>query len=427
MRFPSHLKAGLLLGLVSTAVILLVLMTRMPLAAEASEHQTVSWPSIELTEIASGYSSPVHLTHAGDGSGRIFIVERSGTIKILGGGTFLDITGIVKGGGEEGLLSVAFPPGFANTGRFYVYFTDNRAGNSGNNVLARFQISGVDPDAADPGSEEILLIFEHPSETNHNGGQIAFGPDGYLYIGTGDGGGGGDPYENAQDLSSLLGKILRIDVEWASIVPLPTPSPSPHTIFLPLVANPDGPAYLIPPDNPFISDGAAADEIWSYGLRNPWRFSFDRASGDLWIGDVGQGNWEEIDFQPNASAGGENYGWDCREGAHDYSDPNGDLNVNCSGLTFVDSIHEYNHSLGCSITGGFVYRGSNIPSLQGIYLYADYCSGRVWGLQHDGASWISTELRNGGFGLASFGEDEAGELYLTRLDGKIFQIVETVP
>jgi hypothetical protein len=224
-----------------------------------------------------------------------------------------------------------------------------------------------------------------------------------------------------------LGKILRIDVEWASIVPLPTPSPSPHTIFLPLVANPDGPAYLIPPDNPFISDGAAADEIWSYGLRNPWRFSFDRASGDLWIGDVGQGNWEEIDFQPNASAGGENYGWDCREGAHDYSDPNGDLNVNCSGLTFADPIHEYNHSLGCSITGGFVYRGSDIPDLQGIYLYADYCSGRVWGLQQDGASWISTELRNGGFDLASFGEDEAGELYLTRLDGKIFQIVEAVP
>lgn len=424
MRFPSHLKAGLLLGLVSTAVILLVSMTRLPLAAEASEHQTVSWPSIELTEIASGYSSPVHLTHAGDGSGRIFIVEQTGTIKILGGGTFLDISGIVKGEGEEGLLSVAFSPNFSSNQYFYVYFTDERPGNIGNNVLARFRVSGADPDVADPGSEKIIVVFDHPFEINHNGGQIGFGPDGYLYIGTGDGGGGGDPYENAQDLYSLLGKMLRIDVEGG---PVSTPVSAPYQIFLPLVTNAEGLPYLIPPDNPFVGNASARDEIWAYGLRNPWRFSFDRASGDLWIGDVGQGNWEEIDIQLNASAGGENYGWDCREGAHDYSDPNGDLNVNCSGLTFVDPIHEYNHSLGCSITGGFVYRGSNIPSLQGIYLYADYCSGRVWGLQQDGASWISTELRNGGFGLASFGEDEAGELYLTRLDGKIFQIVETVP
>jgi glucose/arabinose dehydrogenase len=420
-------KTAAALGAIVIASASLILASQVPITGEASVSPAVSWPSIELVEIASGYSSPVHLTHADDGSGRIFIVERSGTIKILGGGTFLDITGIVQGGGEEGLLSVAFPTGFTASGRFYVYFTDARPGNQGNNVLARFHVSRTNPDVADPDSEEILLIFEHPTETNHNGGQIVFGPDGYLYIGTGDGGGGGDPYENAQDLGSLLGKILRIDVEGASIVPLPTPGPSPYTIYIPLIANMDGLKYLIPPDNPFITDGNAYDEIWAYGLRNPWRFSFDRGSGDLWIGDVGQGTWEEIDLQPASSTGGENYGWDCREGAHDYSDPNGDLNVDCSGLTFVDPIYEYDHSLGCSITGGSVYRGAGIPALQGVYLYADYCSGRVWGLQLDEGSWTSQELTNGGFGLASFGEDEAGELYLVRLDGKIYQIGEATP
>ena len=288
-------------------------------------------------------------------------------------------------------------------------------------------MSSGDPNLADPGSEEILMVYEHPFEANHNGGQIAFGPDGYLYIATGDGGGGGDPYENAQDLGSRLGKILRIDVGVSS-TGSPPPPPGPYVLYLPLIMKSGGLPYLIPPDNPFLSDPTALDEIWAYGLRNPWRFSFDRSTGDLWIGDVGQGAWEEIDLQPAASTGGENYGWDCREGSHAYNDtqPSGG-NDDCPGKTFVDPVFEYAHTLGCSITGGFVYRGTSIASLQGMYLYADYCSGRVWGLQSDASSWVSQELANGGFGLVSFGENEAGELFLVRLDGNIYQLVEATP
>jgi glucose/arabinose dehydrogenase len=410
----------------ASAILLLLFTGTAPQAIEAEIRPAVTWPAIELNEVASGYNSPVHLTHAGDGTGRIFVVEQDGLIKILGGGTFLDISAAVRStGSEEGLLSVAFPPNYASSGFFYVYFTDSRGANDGDNVLARFQVSEGDPDSADAGSEQILMVFEHPFESNHNGGQLAFGPDGYLYIGTGDGGGGGDPYENAQDLDSLQGKLLRIEVGGRAPDPLPTPGP--NTLYLPLILNSGGPLYTIPPDNPFLSDAGALDEIWAYGLRNPWRFSFDRVSGHLWLGDVGQGTWEEIDVQLASSSGGENYGWDCREGAHSYADPNGDFNANCTGLVFVEPIYEYDHTLGCSITGGFVYRGASIPSLQGIYLYADYCSGRVWGLQLDGATWVSQELANGGFGLSSFGEDEAGELYLTRLDGRIFQVVEVTP
>jgi glucose/arabinose dehydrogenase len=189
----------------------------------------------------------------------------------------------------------------------------------------------------------------------------------------------------------------------------------------------DGLPYLIPPDNPFQSDPDALDEIWAFGLRNPWRFSFDRSTGDLWIGDVGQGTWEEVDHQLSTSLGGENYGWDCREGAHTYSDtqpPGG--NDDCPGKTFVEPVFEYAHTLGCSVTGGYVYRGA-IPGLDGIYIFADYCSGRVWGLQQDEGTWVSQELTNGGFGLASFGEDETGELFVTRLDGTIFQLVSAAP
>lgn len=189
----------------------------------------------------------------------------------------------------------------------------------------------------------------------------------------------------------------------------------------------DGLPYLIPPDNPFRSDPDALDEIWAYGLRNPWRFSFDRSTGDLWIGDVGQGSEEEIDHQLITSLGGENYGWDCREGAHAYNDtqpPGG--NDDCPGKTFVEPVFEYAHTLGCSVTGGYVYRGS-IPGLDGIYIFADYCSGRVWGLQQDEGTWVSQELTNGGFGLVSFGEDEASELFVTRLDGTIYQIVSAAP
>lgn len=396
------------------------------LHTDAGLDAAVTWPAVALSPVATGYSSPVQVTNAGDGTNRLFVVERDGRIQIHGAGTFLDIHTIVNSGGEQGLLSVAFPPDFDSSQLFYVYFTDIRSSDQRDNVLARFHVSQADPNVADPASEQILLTFPHPDQDNHNGGQLLFGPDGYLYIGTGDGGGGGDPYENAQDLGSLLGKILRIDVG-ASLTPAPTPGP--YALYLPLIAHQGGNSYAIPADNPFVGDPSARDEIWAYGLRNPWRFSFDRATGDLWIGDVGQGSWEEVDFQAAASPGGENYGWDCREGAHDYSDPNGDFNANCVGLTFTDPIHEYDHGGGrCSITGGFVYRGSAYPALDGIYFYADYCNGGVWGVQPDGAAWAaSTELVNGGFGLSSFGEDESGELYLARLDGNIFQVAETAP
>lgn len=397
-----------------------------PMVGQARPRPAVTWPSVALSQVATGFASPVYITNAGDGTGRVFIVERGGRIKLLGGGTFLDISSIVQSGGEQGLLSVAFPPNFSTSQTFYVYFTDNRAGNQGNNVLARFRVSSGDPNLANPGSEEILLIFQHPNQSNHNGGQLMFGPDGYLYIGTGDGGGSGDPYENAQNLDALLGKILRIDVGGSSAA---APTPGPYALYLPLVATHGGPLYLVPSDNPFVSNPSALDEIWAYGLRNPWRFSFDRTTGDLWIGDVGQGSWEEIDVQSAASSGGQNYGWDCREGLHAYTDTNGDFNVNCGGLSFVDPIHEYPHDSGrCSITGGFVYRGTAHSGLQGVYFYADYCSGGVWGIQPDGETWAASgELVNAGFGPSSFGESEAGELYLARLDGTIFQLVEATP
>jgi glucose/arabinose dehydrogenase len=422
---PTAFLRGSRRAVIPLAAVLLAVLA-LPYIARAQPQPAVGWPTVALNPVASGYASPVQITNAGDGSNRLFVVERAGRIQILGGGTFLDISSIVLSGGEQGLLSVAFPPNYTHSGTFYVYFTDARAGNAGNNVLARFSVSASDPDLADPASERILLTFEHPDQTNHNGGQLMFGPDNYLYIGTGDGGGSGDPYENAQDLGSLLGKILRIDVG-ASDAILPTPGP--YRLFLPLVAAQSGPEYRIPADNPFVNTAGARGEIWAYGLRNPWRFSFDRATGDLWIGDVGQGAWEEVDFQPAGDPGGENYGWDCREGLHAYNDTNGDLNANCTGLTFVDPVYEYGHTAGrCSITGGYVYRGSAYPALDGIDFFADYCSGGVWGLQPDGGTWaISPELVNSGFGASSFGEDESGELYLVRLDGTIYQVVEALP
>jgi hypothetical protein len=255
----------------------------------------------------------------------------------------------------------------------------------------------MDPDLADPASEEILLVFDQ-RQNNHNGGNLHFGPDGYLYISTGDGGGGGDPGENAQNLGNLLGNILRIDVD-------STPDP--------------GLDYAIPPDNPFVGDPAARDEIWAYGLRNPWRFSFDRGTGDLWIGDVGQGTWEEIDLQPAASPGGENYGWDCRAGLHDYNDTNGDLNANCTGTGYTDPILEYAQVGGrCSVTGGFRYRGSMFPRLSGVYLYADFCTGEILGTvpRCDGA-WESRVVYDTPFLISTFGEDSAGEIYITERAG----------
>jgi glucose/arabinose dehydrogenase len=388
-------------------------------------------PAIDFQEIVSGLDYPVHLTHAGDGSGRLFIVEQPGRILIYQNGLvslpFLDIRDRVRSprtddGNEEGLLSMAFPPGFGSTkDYFYVYYTNN----AGDNQVSRFSLSAI-PEQADPTSEELILYLDHPDQSNHNGGQLAFGPDGYLYIGTGDGGGGGDPDNNAQNPASLLGKILRIDVEMEA-QPVFTIT---HQVFLPLA--PQGTAtspmaYRIPPTNPFIELVDYRPEIWALGLRNPWRFSFDLSTGDLFIGDVGQSQLEEIDFQPAASSGGENYGWDLMEGSECY------LNLPCDPTQYVLPVYDYSHTNdNCSVSAGQVYRGDGYPALQGIFFFADFCSGRIWGMENNGTGWDVQELASGEFiyGIPSFGLDENGELYLVyrRADeGAIYRVVQSNP
>lgn len=377
-------------------------------ARSATHAAPAELPPLEPVLVTGDLTLPVHITHARDGSGRLFIVERRGAIRIYSGGLlstpFLDIQSEVRStGGEEGLLSMAFPPGYAQKGYFYVYYTNL----NGDNQVSRFHLDSA-PNTADPGSEELILLISHPTNSNHNGGQIAFGPDGYLYIATGDGGGGGDPDENAQNLDSLLGKILRIDVE-----PQPILTPAGEfRAFLPALvhgepgANPL--AYRIPPDNPFTHVDGARAEIWAYGLRNPWRFSFDRLTGDLYIGDVGQGDWEEIDFQPQASKGGENYGWNVMEGTHCYNA------ATCDQSGKILPVFEYDHSgERCSVTGGFVYRGSAYPDYVGTYFLADYCSREVWALTRSGDVLFTEQLPTLNQQITSFGEDEAGEVYLT--------------
>lgn len=330
--------------------------------------------------VASGLERPTDL--AGAGEGRLLVLEQPGRVRLIVNGglqaaPFLDITDRVGSqGNEQGLLGIALHPQFAENGFFYLDYT-NRAGAT---VISRFQTL-ADGTRADPASEKILLTIDQPY-ANHNGGSLAFGPDGMLYIGTGDGGSAGDPQGNGQKLTTLLGKLLRIDVN-------------------------GGDPYAIPADNPFADGQQGRKEIWAYGLRNPWRFSFDRLTGDLWIADVGQNAWEEINFQPAGAPGGVNYGWNFREGAHPYrGEPP-------AGLSLTDPVAEYPHPEGCSVTGGFVYRGENLPEFFGIYLYGDYCNGRVWGLlrQPDG-SWQSQLLFETGTYLSSFGEDVSGELYL---------------
>ncbi len=341
--------------------------------------------------ITSGLSDPVFVTHAGDS--RLFIVERCGRIRLFKNNAlvttpFLNLSStgsnrVRCSGGEEGLLSVAFAPGYATNGRFYVYYVNT----NGDLVIARYRVS-ANPDVADVNSEQIVLTIPHPTNTNHNGGQLAFGPnDGLLYIGPGDGGSGGDPPNNAQNPAQLLGKLLRLNVE---------------------AGNPT--TYTIPATNPFTQTSGYRGEIWALGLRNPWRFSFDRATGDLFIGDVGQGAWEEIDYQPANSAGGQNYGWRCFEGNADYN------TTGCgprSNYTFP--VWTYGRSQGCSVTGGYVYRGALYPNLTGRYLYSDYCSGRIWSLRFTGAAWENVELLNSGLSISSFGEDVNGELYVAEL------------
>ncbi len=359
--------------------------------------------ALDTVETANGLVRPVGIVPPGDGSGRLFLVQQTGQILIYDGVSvqatpFLDLSAKVACCGEEGLLGLAFHPGYPGDDSFFVDYTRTEAGTGQlQTVVARYRVSAGDPDLADAGSEEILLTVDQPF-ANHNAGQLAFGPDGDLYVALGDGGNGGDPNENGQDPGTLLGAILRLDVD-------STPAA--------------GLAYAIPPDNPFVGVAGARAEVWDYGLRNPFRFSFDRQTGDLWIADVGQGLWEEIDLEAAGGPGGHNYGWDCREGFHAYSDPNGDHNSTCTGTGYTDPILEYGHDAGrCSVTGGFRYRGTAEPRLAGVYLYADYCTGELFGTvpRCDGA-WQSEPLLDLPYNVTSFGEDHAGELYLTEYHG----------
>lgn len=384
-------------GVVAAWVLSTLLVGVTLLPQGAAQAQDIEWPEISVVEVVDGLDSPLLVTHAGDGSGRIFIVEQGGTIRVVQGGAllptpFLDITNLVSCCGEQGLLGLAFPPDYSEKDYFYVNYTDN----SGDTVVARYDVS-ANPNVADSDSEEVVLTVDQPY-SNHNGGHLAFGPDGYLYIGLGDGGSGGDPDNNAQDPTTLLGKMLRIDVE-AGVVP-----------------------YAIPADNPFVGDPTTLDEIWALGLRNPWRYSFDRVTGDLYIGDVGQTELEEIDFQAASSDGGENYGWRCYEGTEPYNLAGCEVP---SEYTFP--VEEYSHNLGCAVTGGYVYRGEQYPRIDGVYFYGDYCSGRIWGLQESGTGWESLELLDTSLFISSFGEDEAGNLFLTDLvGGAVYEVVDSV-
>ena len=351
--------------------------TNSPYQIDFPDPAGVSW-----SLAAAGLDQPVDIQNAGDGSRRLFIVEKRGRILVLQNDQllpqpFLDIRGEVDSRGtEQGLLGLAFHPHYAQNGTFFVYYIDL----SGNSVVASFQVSKDDTNRADPASEVDLLHVSQPY-SNHNGGGLAFGPDGNLTIGLGDGGSGGDPLRNGQNLQSLLGKLLRINVD-------------------------SGGSYTIPPDNPFSKEGGRP-EIWAYGLRNPWRFSFDRLSGNLYIGDVGQDTREEVDFVPAGTPGGLNFGWSLYEGMLPYQDQPP------AGATFSWPIAEYAHSEGCSVTGGYVYRGQALPEWQGIYIYGDYCSGRVWGLiQTSRDTWQSSLLFSTGAQIATFGVDESGEIYL---------------
>lgn len=380
--------------------------------------QEIVWPTITLNEVITGLSQPLHITHAGDGSGRMFIVEKGGRIKIYLGssyqGTFLDIHTKVSNTSEQGLLSVAFPPEYESKGFFYVDYT-NLAGDT---VIARYQVSS-DPNVADSASEEILLTIDQPY-ANHNGGQMAFGPDGYLYIGMGDGGSGGDPGNRAQNPADLLGKILRIDVGRAS-TPIP-PAGSIRAFFPVVFKGGEISPYSIPPDNPFINTPGYRPEIWALGLRNPWRFSFDRTTGDLYIADVGQDTWEEVDFQPAGDTGGRNYGWRILEGAHCYNPSSGCVPPPGYVAPAFEYSHGTNDSNGCSITGGFVYRGSTYPSMQGVYIYGDYCKGKIWGATNN-SGWQTFLLTTAPFSISTFGEDESGEIYLADFgNGKVYRI-----
>ncbi len=345
--------------------------------------------SLRLDEVVTGLTAPLLVTNAGDGSGRIFVVEQGGTIRVVEGSAgadepFLDISELTEASGEQGLLGLAFHPDYETNDRLFINYTDN----AGDTVVAEYRTGGDDANRVDPDSAKVLLRIDQPF-ANHNGGHLAFGPDGFLYIGTGDGGSAGDPNDNGQRLDTHLGKLLRIDVD----------------------SRTNGFPYGIPNDNPFIRREGARPEIWAYGLRNPWRFSFDSQTQTLWIADVGQSSIEEINRVPDAAAG-LNYGWDDMEGSLCYEPPSG-----CETDDRVVPLTEYTRSEGGSVTGGFVYRGTD-RRLAGGYFFGDYLSGRIWAVRADGpARQAPTEVLDTDLSISSFGLDEGEDLYLTDLVG----------
>jgi glucose/arabinose dehydrogenase len=345
-------------------------------------------PKLALKPLASNLGAITSIAHASDA--RLFLTTQRGQVLIWDGTQilpqpFLDLRSLVSCCGERGLLSIAFHPHYAQNGFFFVDYTDV----NGNSVVARYSASASDANRADASSGKVILTQLQPY-ANHNGGELQFGPDGFLYIGFGDGGSQGDPNGNGQSLGTWLAKILRIDVD-------------------------HGDPYAVPPSNPYAHGGSALPEIWAQGLRNPWRFSFDRQTGDLWIADVGDSSYEEVDFQPAGSAGGENYGWRVMEGAHCYH-----TNA-CSQSGLTPPVSEYTHASGCSITGGYVYRGNSFPRMSGIYVFGDYCSGTIWGLSQGRTRVL---LSNTKVPVTTFGEDAAGELYIGTDDGRLLRVID---
>jgi len=389
------------------AVVVLLLVVPGPLTALAPRASA----QIALTRVAGGLAWPVWVAAPPGDARRLFIVQQGGLIRILKDGAllaapFLDVSALVTPelgqGSEQGLLGLAFDPQYAVNGRFFIDYTDV----AGNTLIARYVVSAADPDRADPASAVTLLAIDQPF-ANHNGGTVAFGPrDGYLYVGMGDGGSAGDPGNRAQDGGTLLGKLLRLDVS--------------------------GAAYAIPPDNPFAAPGGARDEIWAVGLRNPYRFSFDPLNGDLYIGDVGQDAWEEVDWQPGDAPGGRNYGWRRMEGTHCY-DPVND----CNDGSLILPVYEYSHDGGCSVTGGAVYRGAAIPAVQGTYFFADYCTPRLRSFRMTGGAladfreWPLSVVPGAGTAtvgaIAAIAPDGVGELYIVdrtgTQEGELWKIV----
>jgi glucose/arabinose dehydrogenase len=373
-------------------------------ASVTAAAQQAEWPRLRPVFVAGGFDLPVDIQSSRDGTWRLFVVEQAGRIRVMQNlelldEPFLDIRPMVTSGGERGLLGLAFPPDFAEKQHFYVNYTEGAGAPNLRTVVARYRVSPTNPNRAEPGSEQRILVLNQPFD-NHNAGQLAFGPDGYLYVGTGDGGSGNDPLGAAQNPQALLGKMLRIDVE-SGVEP-----------------------YAIPADNPFVGNPGVRDEIWALGLRNPWRYSFDRHTGDLYIADVGQNRREEINFQPAASPGA-NYGWAVVEGTL--------CNVpGCNLSAFTAPVFDYTQNGSQSVTGGYVYRGWGHDDWQGTYLFSDFVSGRFWALRHDRFSWQANELLHlTGWNISTFGEDEDGEILFARYrpagNGEIWKLAAEQP